>query len=371
MRRLLIGLVVLGMMVGISARTAGVASAERYCFEGAAPYCAENAFLAFWKTHGQTAILGLPVSAPFRDDRGLIVQYYERAIMEWHPENGPEYQVLLTLLGVEQLGNNPQRAAPANPCSGDCEYYTDTGHTLRGTFLQYWRDNGGLAVFGYPLTEEFEEVSPTNGQIYTVQYFERNRFELHSEMADPRYKVLLGLLGYEKIQADPGLASRPVVSVPNYDRPAASIPARLTIPRLEVDAAVEPVGVTADGAMGNPSGPWSVAWYAPGTRPGAPGNAVVAGHVDYAGVGPAVFWRMRELTPGDEVWVAGDNGAPMRFVVQSVETYYTASAPLERIFGPTSSTNLNLISCIGYFDPSSGSYDRRIVAYTVWDGVVR
>lgn len=364
-------LVLVSMSAGVSLRTASGASAATYCFEGATPYCAENAFLSFWQTHGGTKILGLPVSAPFRDDRGLIVQFYERAIMEWQPEKPPEYQVLLTLLGVEQLGNRPQRNAPPVPCEGECDYFADTGHTLRGNFRQYWIANGGLAVFGFPITEEFQEISPTNGQVYTVQYFERNRFEWHDEVADPQYKVLLGLLGYEKLQANPGLANRPVVSVPNYDRPVATAPARLAIPRVGVDAVVEPVGQTPSGAMANPSGPWTVAWYAPGTRPGAPGNAVIAGHVDYAGIGPAVFWRLRELAPGDEVWVTADSGARLRFVVQDIQTYYTDTAPLEQIFGPTSNTGLNLISCIGYFDSASGSYDRRIVVYTTWDGVVR
>ena len=54
---------------------------------------------------------------------------------------------------------------------------------------------GGLAVFGYPLTEEFAEVSAEDGQPYTVQYFERARFEHHPEHAGTAYEVLLGHLG--------------------------------------------------------------------------------------------------------------------------------------------------------------------------------
>ena len=51
---------------------------------------------------------------------------------------------------------------------------------------------------------------------------------------------------------------------------------------------------------------WDTAWFAPGVRPGQPGNAVIAGHVDYAGIGPVVFWNLRTLTPGAEVWVPAD-----------------------------------------------------------------
>ena len=50
-------------------------------------------------------------------------------------------------------------------------------------------------MFGYPITEPYQEVNPDDGKTYTVQYFERNRFEYHPENADASYQVLLGLLG--------------------------------------------------------------------------------------------------------------------------------------------------------------------------------
>jgi hypothetical protein len=83
--------------------------------------------------------------------------------------------------------------------STDKLYIQPTGHSLRGIFLQYWQKNGGLPIFGYPLTEEFTEVSPTDGKPYKVQYFERNRFEHHPEFAGTPSEVLLGLLGVQAI----------------------------------------------------------------------------------------------------------------------------------------------------------------------------
>ncbi len=77
-------------------------------------------------------------------------------------------------------------------------YFTPTGHSLSGTFLKYWQQNGGLPVYGYPLTEQYVERSPTDGKQYTVQYFERNRFELHPENQPPN-NVQLGLLGVQAI----------------------------------------------------------------------------------------------------------------------------------------------------------------------------
>jgi DMSO/TMAO reductase YedYZ molybdopterin-dependent catalytic subunit len=74
--------------------------------------------------------------------------------------------------------------------------FPETGHTLSGAFLAFWEQHGGLDIFGYPMTEPFEEVSLTDNQPHTVQYFERQRFELHPENPAP-YNVLLGLLGAE------------------------------------------------------------------------------------------------------------------------------------------------------------------------------
>lgn len=73
------------------------------------------------------------------------------------------------------------------------QYFPETGHTVSGRFLEYWQNNGGLAVFGYPLTDERQE----DGR--TVQYFERQRFELHPGNQPP-YDVLLGLLGVELLE---------------------------------------------------------------------------------------------------------------------------------------------------------------------------
>jgi hypothetical protein len=372
MRRLTVLLLplALGLALFAPAGARPAAAGGRTCFPETS-YCAENAFLAFWRSHGATEILGLPISQPFRDDRGLLVQFYERAILEWHAENPPPYQVLLTRLGANRLGSRPERTAPAVPCAGNCAYLADTGHTLRGTFLDYWTANGGLTVFGFPLTEEFQEVNPSDGKAYTVQYFERNRFELHPENTGTRFVVLLGLLGAETLRGQQQLLARPAAAVPDYAVSAVGVPARLAIPAIGVDAAVEQVGINANGSMGTPGNPRDTAWFAPGVRPGQPGNAVIAGHVDYAGIGPVVFWYLRTLKPGAEVWVTADDGARRRFLVQSIEVFPADAAPLDRIFGATDDANLNLISCIGDFDPASRSYNNRIVVFTRWDGIPR
>jgi hypothetical protein len=359
-------LLALGLTLAPPTGVAPIAAGQRQCFAETGQ-CAANAFFAFWETSGGVEILGLPIGPSVADDRGMTVQVYERAIMEWHPANPIAHQVQLTLLGSERLGDRPERRAPARPCGDGCTTFDATGHTLRGVFGRYWQANGGLPVFGYPITEEFEEVSPTDGQTYVVQYFERNRFEHHPEHASGRYEVLLGLLGAEALRDRPELASRPPARVPDYRAVEPGAPERLIIPSLRVDALVRPVAVDAQGNMASPTTAWETTWYAPGPRPGQAGNAVIAGHVDFAGVGPAVFWSLRSLAPGAAVWVIDDNGARRRFLVQGVEVYRLADAPLERVFGDQAEANLNLVTCAGDFDPVSRSYDLRVVAYTRLD----
>ncbi len=80
-------------------------------------------------------------------------------------------------------------------------YFPETNHTVKGAFLNYWNDNGGLAQQGYPITEEHPEVNAIDGKTYNTQYFQRARFEFHPEISDQNFQVLLGLLGTEAFLA--------------------------------------------------------------------------------------------------------------------------------------------------------------------------
>ena len=146
------------------------------------------------------------------------------------------------------------------------------------------------------------------------------------------------------------------------------LPIRVIIPSIGVDASVEQVGVTPDGAMDTPADPWNTGWYAPGVKPGQTGNAAIAGHVDYHGIGPVVFWDLNKLAVGAEVLVVTDAGQTLRFVVRGSEYYTDDNAPLMDIFGPASTIDLNLITCGGTFDPSTRHYDQRLVVFTLYAG---
>jgi hypothetical protein len=149
-------------------------------------------------------------------------------------------------------------------------------------------------------------------------------------------------------------------------------PAQLSIPAIHVDAPVMNVGKNAQGLMDAPvsqavnSPYWThVFWYAPGAAPGQPGNAVIAGHVDRVGGDPAVFWYLKDLAPGDDVYVTTVQGQRLHFAVDRVVSY-PASAPsaqvINAVFGPTSAHHLNLITCSGVW--TGHGYDQRLVVFT-------
>ncbi|MDG5471724.1 class F sortase [Jeotgalibacillus sp. ET6] len=140
-------------------------------------------------------------------------------------------------------------------------------------------------------------------------------------------------------------------------------PVNVSIPSLEIEADIIQVGIEEDGAMEVPENVNEVGWFEPGTKPGGVGNSVLAGHVD-SYEGPAIFFELRNLTEGDEIIVTGEEGEPLTFVVTSMESYPADGAPLQEIFGPSDSRNLNLITCTGPFDRESGQYPDRLVVYT-------
>jgi sortase (surface protein transpeptidase) len=145
--------------------------------------------------------------------------------------------------------------------------------------------------------------------------------------------------------------------------PPVADPVRVRIPRINVDARIVPVGVNYRGEMDSPKDAWSVAWFAPGFKPDEPGNAVLAGHVDYIHVGPAVFYNIRLLKPGDKIVILAADSKEYEFEVKAVEQYLAGNAPLERIFGENPNKGLNLVTCTGNFNSGTLEYDQRVVVY--------
>jgi hypothetical protein len=176
--------------------------------------CIQGRFLEYWTANGGLDINGFPLTGEFRqkleDGKEYIVQYFERVRLEYHPEVAdPQYQVLLGQFGRGILIG--VRGAPTARASQEtgATYFDQTGHNLGPAFGAHWTENGGLAQFGYPLTELFTQTLE-DGKDNQVQYFERARFELHPEASAQRYQVQLGQFGRQILNQSRGATPRTI-----------------------------------------------------------------------------------------------------------------------------------------------------------------
>ncbi|MEO5953835.1 MAG: hypothetical protein ABIQ44_15340, partial [Chloroflexia bacterium] len=171
-------------------------------------YAIWGPFEAYWQAHGGIEQFGLPRTSVYPAGSTYDAQWFERAVFTFDPTKPDPYQVELNLLG-SQLTRSRSAETPfkdAQPAAA-ATFFPETSHNLSGKFLAYWQSTGGISIYGYPISEAFTEKSKSDGKTYTVQYFERNRLELHPEAEGTKYEVQLGLLGSELLDAQGGPAS--------------------------------------------------------------------------------------------------------------------------------------------------------------------
>ena len=142
-----------------------------------------------------------------------------------------------------------------------------------------------------------------------------------------------------------------------------SNPQRLRIPAIDVDAAVQYVGVNAAGNMAAPSNFKDVAWYKYGPVPGASGSSVIAGHLNN-GLGlDGVFADLKNLEAGDEIMVTREDGSEARFVVTEKRVYPYDEVPGDIVFNPAGPARLNLITCAGKWIKNLKTYNERLIVF--------
>ncbi|MBH5337740.1 class F sortase [Streptomyces pactum] len=147
-----------------------------------------------------------------------------------------------------------------------------------------------------------------------------------------------------------------------------SAPVRLAVPTVGVDAPFTELTLNASGQLNAPPDDDNnlVGWFREGASPGERGNAIVAGHVDTR-TGPAVFWALASIKPGEKVTVTRADGIVATFVVDEVETFDKDHFPDERVYGDTPNAQLRLITCGGSYDRQARDYTANVVVFAHLD----
>jgi Sortase domain len=140
--------------------------------------------------------------------------------------------------------------------------------------------------------------------------------------------------------------------------------AQVRLPTMDVRSDLVDLDVGADGALQPPADPDVAGWFVHSAVPGARGPAVIAGHVD-SRAGPAVFYRLDELAPGDRVEVTRSDGRVFAYRVTTVEAHPKSAFPTRAVYGPTPGPELHLITCGGVFDRHSRHYRDNVVVTAI------
>jgi hypothetical protein len=144
--------------------------------------------------------------------------------------------------------------------------------------------------------------------------------------------------------------------------PVVTDPVRLKIPAIALDAPVIGLGLDPQGAIDVPTQWGDVGWYKPGVAPGAVGPAVLVGHYD-SKTGPAVFYRLGSVLPGDQLVVVGASGSSVTFVVDRLQEVSKATFPTQEVYGPVTRPEIRVITCDGAFDEHTHHYVDNLVVY--------
>lgn len=160
--------------------------------------------------------------------------------------------------------------------------------------------------------------------------------------------------------------SQPVASVQSVvaSQPvAADLPVRIRIPKIKVDAAIESVGLTADGAMEAPKDFTQAGWFNLGTIPGNIGSSVIAGHYGWKRGKPSVFDNLYKLRKGDKVYIEDGDGQITVFIVRGNRRYGAKADATGVFFSDDGKAHLNLITCEGTWNKADKTYSDRLVVF--------
>jgi LPXTG-site transpeptidase (sortase) family protein len=320
-------------------------------------------FLSAWAARDGMTSLGLPVSEPTTQS-GRLAQYFEYGYLQMASDSSSSGRLVLRRAGRDLLmaGGDPDRTVGGRRVGGTrtaAAYLVAKGSPapkVSGRTRAYYDHHGGVERFGQPISQSYVAYGKR------TQWFEFGRIE----WALTDKKVEAAPVGYELARIR-GIDTSPIDrgTLPAFDPkrfrafhgdgtiPEASgpfSPVTIEIPKIAVTAAIEKVGIVK-GIMEVPENAWNVGWYSSLAKPGERTNVVMAGHKDWWGIGPVVFWNLDLVQPGDKIYLIGRDGKGSTYVVdRSWEV--DANIDAGTIIGDTGGETLTLITCGGAFDGS-------------------
>lgn len=358
-----------GPMAGLPLHSTQAADApSARFFAQSTGHTVSSPFLNEWIAAHGAATLGNPITEPV-DATGTTVQYFEYGALSRKSSKTTRQATGKTLLALLVRAHSPssarRQASPvdqaggqsveADPGQDGVTWSGQTKHTISGAILGFYDANGGTGRFGQPISQSYRAGGSTR------QWFEYGRLQTDlngNVSAAPIGFELARQLGVKSDRVTQNglplfLASRFATykgdgAVP--EATAAFAPVEIIIPAISVDATIERTAIV-DGAMGIPVDAWNVGWYPQISWPGAFTNVVMAGHRDWWGIGPTVFYKLPNLTDGEMIYLVGADGKGATykiFDVYSVDSNTNASD----VVGDTGTDILTLITCDGNFDGS-------------------
>lgn len=222
----------------------------------------------------------------------------------------------------------------------------------------------GILIWGFIVTSKV--TNKNESLVKTGPSIVNNPIEVVQKEMTQEQEVESGVVIPSPITDDPRLATS--AAAPKSITGTSS-PKTLTISKIGLNAQVESVGLDQAGRMAVPGNWFNVGWYNKGYKIGDGGSAVIAGHYDTVGGGPAAFYRLGNLVVGDLITVTDEGGKKYNFRVTGKTSYPWNQLPLTAIFGTPGPATLNLITCSGAWDRNSRNYTQRMVVYSKLEGV--
>jgi len=346
--------------------SAANAPAPRY-FAAATGHTVADPFLSRWISDDGASALGNPITEPVKLG-GKTVQFFEFGLLARGSSKTSRQPAAKTLLRLQVQAHSTStgrrdpspidisggQSVGADPGRDGVVWSEKTRHTIGGSILAYYNDNGGPDRFGQPISESYV----SNG--FAMQWFEYGRIQISQNdgaiAPAPVGYELARALGVDSGKVNQGglplfLASRFAKYQGDGTVPNASgvfEPVKIMIPAISVDANIEQVAIV-DGAMGTPQDAWNVGWYPQISWPGEYTNVVMAGHRDWWGIGPTVFYSLPDLAPGEMIYLVGANGKGATYRI--TDAYSVGSdTNAGDVVGDTGAEMLTLITCDGSFN---------------------